>query len=182
MTPAWTRGTWILHSLLALLVVGQLLSMLLHQNLANGSAFAYGAMVYHKYAGMLAFLVCLSFLLYRALSRTQRLLDWFPWLTRKGWQAIVADLCFLLRAKLVERREGGGLAGTVHGLGMLLVLGLSASGTAFFVCQALGYGSLAHRLIALHTSYAFLVWWYLGGHVLMALLHQLTPRRHRVEC
>jgi Ni,Fe-hydrogenase I cytochrome b subunit len=103
----------------------------------------------------------------------------FPYLSAEGRQGILAEIKGIpgwLTGSLHETGADSPLAGTVHGLGLLLVLGMASTGTVIFfgMNEITGQMSpLVHAIAELHGDGGNLVWAYLIGHVGMVALHRI---------
>jgi cytochrome b561 len=78
--------------------------------------------------------------------------------------------------KLHENAEDSVLAGAIHGLGLLLILGMGLTGATMFFGMDEVTGEMndfVHAMKELHEGLGSLVWVYLIGHVGMVVLHRL---------
>lgn len=96
----------------------------------------------------------------------------FPWLSARGRAALLRDLRRVgrrLRAGRLPRAAdtARALAPAVHGLGLLVVTAVVATG-------ALGWYAGLRALLAVHPALVTLLWVYLGGHAGFALLHEVA--------
>ncbi len=168
----WLKRDFYLHLAIAIAVAIQLLSSVLFG--LPGPWF-----LVHKVFGILAFILILAFLVSRLINPSpSKWANLFPWNTPQGRECIIADMVCLCHGKLPVRR-GGGLAGMVQGLGVLLILAMGALGTVWYI---LIYFKLVGRdvtsaLIHLHAQLAVLVWVYFIAHACMAILHRLFPEK-----
>jgi len=98
----------------------------------------------------------------------------FPWVTSSGRRSLVDETGQFLLLRWTKIPENGALAGTIHGLGLLIALTMALTGGAIYV--ALGpqdtVTTTAHSLMDLHSFLATFMWVYLCGHAFMALWHQ----------
>lgn len=104
----------------------------------------------------------------------------------KGWRAIFAlftgktegilrDIRTLSQRKLPEHTYGG-LADTIQGFGLLLILATAFSGILWYLLSlSLGIQA-AHPVLEWHKTFAGIVWWYIAGHAGMAILHEITTK------
>ena len=103
----------------------------------------------------------------------------FPYFSTGGLGALLKELQQVpgwLSGKLHETAEESVLAGAVHGLGLLLVLGMSLTGVIIFfgMDEASGNMTGVTRDIAeVHEALGSLIWAYLIGHVGMVVLHRI---------
>ncbi|HYZ35025.1 MAG TPA: hypothetical protein VE684_22435 [Crenalkalicoccus sp.] len=96
----------------------------------------------------------------------------FPWFSAARRAALAGDLARLARRLRVRRLPHAAdtaraLAPAVHGLGVLTATAVVATG-------AIGWYAGLTPLLALHKALVTLLWAYLGGHVGVALLHQVA--------
>jgi cytochrome b len=104
----------------------------------------------------------------------------FPW-NREGMKVVTAELRGLLRGKLPRPGRTRGLSSFVHGLGLLAVTGMAATGTLIFLTIPGGRGAWADstsytaftELVLLHKIISYPVWIYWFGHVGFAVVHLL---------
>jgi cytochrome b561 len=82
--------------------------------------------------------------------------------------AIAQLRSILQRDPLAE--SDGAFASAVHGLGLLTLTGMAATGTLYFVMTG---SSIGHLALGLHKTMANLMWIYLFGHAGIAVLHHL---------
>ncbi|MDX8403701.1 MAG: cytochrome b/b6 domain-containing protein [Mariprofundaceae bacterium] len=106
----------------------------------------------------------------------------FPWITAEGRRGIISELKEVpgwLVGKLRDAGEQDYVAKTVHGLGLLLALGLGMTGTILFVGMNPdgSMDDVVHFFKEVHELLGELLWYYVIGHVFMALLHQLLGHR-----
>lgn len=102
----------------------------------------------------------------------------FPWLSRTRRQALLSDVKAVpqwLRGRFPDQRtQTAPLVGAVHGLGLLAVTAMAATGaTIFFGMAPDGSMPAAVKIVSqAHSIFAgFIIVYYLG-HVAMALFHQ----------
>ncbi len=175
-----TFATRLFHMALALAVISQLLSSLAMEAPRRDRAGDLLFMV-HEYSGLVTLALAIGFWLVIMTRRRGTafgmLIPWFS-VTRRA--AFVADFQETYRAvrslRLPEYKEESPLASAIHGLGVLLMTGMAGSGTIYFLADIYGARDalLPDVAIELHGLFANLVWAYLIGHALMALLHQLA--------
>lgn len=170
----------VLHGLFATAIVCQLFSSFTMKTpafsrfigLAQGDAF-----FLHKTIGLLAFAFVVCYWIWVFKWRRDKLRHLFPW-RRQDFVIIFADIRCLLRRQLV-RHESGGLAGFVHGLGLLLVtlVGLCGVYLYIFLPQKNIMPAVLHFIKETHGNFAYFIWWYAIGHTLMAIWHYFRERR-----
>jgi cytochrome b561 len=127
----------------------------------------------HEYIGIGSFGIVLAFWVWTAARHGEtRLAELFPWASPRRTREIFSDIICQSRelpgAALFDRVSQV-LASTIHGLGLLVVTAMAATGTVYFLAS----GALAHDALALHRLICNLMWAYLIGHAAIALLHHL---------
>lgn len=172
-----TLQTRLFHAGLAITVVLQLGSAVVMRGPRAGHP---GDWIYqiHQYCGLISFCFAFGFFLVVALRRkgTEPGLL-FPWLDAGRLTALWNDVTLhaqAVRSMRVPRYDGHApLASAVHGLGLLLMAAMAATGTVFFIASLLGEqaNALVRAALGLHHAMANLVWAYLIGHAGLALLH-----------
>jgi cytochrome b561 len=164
-----TRG---LHLTLLLAVLYQLISSEVIERPLPGEA---PSTLYrlHEYIGIGSLGVVCVFWLWTLVRRGETsIASLFPWLSPRAIKAIVDDVVDQIHAILRRDFSGdssGALASAVHGLGLLIVTAMAATGTVLFFSG----GVVAHDAMALHRLIANLMWAYLIGHAGLATLHHL---------
>ncbi len=132
----------------------------------------------HEWNGFIVLALVVFYLMYLSDSSD----DWkrlFPWLCTSGWkglwQEIRYDILGWLKGHLKEPTEAHYIAGTVHGLGILLAIALGSTGIMIFMgLTSSGEMNEEIKLLReLHEDLGTLMWIYIFGHAGMALLHQL---------
>lgn len=177
----WTGVSKVLHVLIGLCVIIQLSALMFKWYIpADSRLYAYRSTVFeaHIYDGLFFFWVALAFFCYKLFIQqgqsARRLYPYFSSDITKVFQDIKSVLCFRLPV-----REGGGLAGCIQGLGVLLILGLGLSGTFAFITwhQFANLPVSGATIMMWHHLLGNILYWYLVGHVGMALVHRLVPKR-----
>lgn len=183
----WTLSSRLLHSLLAICVLIQVgIVLVAWYAPVDTSLYAIRWQIfqYHKYIGMFTFAVIILFFLDKLVDEKRiRLKRLYPY-GAGGLKDVLSDLNILFHFK-IPVRGGGGLAGLIQGLGLLLVLGLAAVGTVAFLFATLPFGKTAASwvgsLYGFHEDLGAILFCYLGGHVIMAFLHMVLPERFQEE-
>jgi len=178
--PRHNRATRLLHAGLALAIVSQLLTSLAMQGPDDVQA---GDILFqlHRYSGLaatvLAFGLWLTILLR---SRGTDLGALIPWVSVRRlsalWQDIKVHGRGALNLRLPEHDPQAALPSAIHGLGLLLISAMAASGAVYFVQVGLGLHSAEpDGMIAMtvHLALGNLVWAYLIAHAGLAVLHHL---------
>lgn len=107
----------------------------------------------------------------------------FPWLSPARLRALAADVKdlpkWLMGALPGQQEETTPLAGAVHGLGLLLITCMAVAGGIIFFRMG-PHGSMTPFVAKVREAHMYageVLWFYFGGHVGMALLHQLRGDR-----
>lgn len=171
--PAHSQTTRVLHLILLLCVVYQLVgSQFTSRPIAGAPLDLITAL--HEYAGLGTMVVVGAFWVWTLVRRRETPLGkLFPWFSARRLGDVLADIKGQFRSLL--RREipsdaDGASAGAIHGLGILTVTFMTATGTAYFFLD----GTLARSFLSLHRLSANLMWAYLFGHAGLAVLHHLA--------
>lgn len=175
-TSNWSIQTRLLHLGLALTVSLQLAVSLIMEppNEESAGELARAAFEVHEVLGMTALVIVLLHWLWSLLARTDGgLARLFPW-SAAGLAEVRADVKQLLQARLPQSGPRAGLAGLVHGLGLLAVTGMALSGAVlFFLFPESGEPSgIVEVFEETHKFIATFVWIYWSAHVGLALLHK----------
>lgn len=174
----WNRASFVLHALVGLAVIFQLSMILLHESF-KGTGLSHTVISAHKYVGIAAFFILVIYVFGKLGGRFGGWRGAFPWLSQQGRRAIGADLKSLVKLRLPVRTCGGGLAGLVQGLGLLLILAMASTGfVSYILWNYLDLTDAAGYVFSWHRNLGVLVWWFVGGHVGMALIHRITPERY----
>ncbi len=165
--------TRVLHLLILTLVLHQLIGSQFMQRPDPGDDPAWNFML-HEYAGLLLLAVAGVFWLWtmirRGETRFSRLVPWFSVARlRDVWTDVAAQARRIASLRAPDDSDGA-LASAVHGLGLLVLTAMAATGTVFFFAQRTGIG---HTALDLHRLMANLMWAYLVAHAGLAVLHHL---------
>ena len=168
-----SRLTRLLHAATALAVVWQLgLSLIL---VPPDEAPVLGApMILHEYGGAIAFGILLLFWLNAMVRRGGTSFGaLLPWFSASRLAALGTDLKAhlgaLVRLHPPAHSAESPLASAVHGLGLMLMTGMAASGLVWW----LGPAAVGENAIHLHVLFGTLVWVYLIAHAAMGLFHHV---------
>jgi len=132
----------------------------------------------HEWNGFIVLAIAAFYLMYLANDGD----DWkrlFPWMSVSGckglWQEIRFDIPGWLKGLLKKPAEAHYIADMVHGLGILLIIGLGSTGIMIFMgLESSGETNRDIKLLrTLHANLGTLIWIYMFGHVGMTLIHQL---------
>lgn len=170
-----------LHLLLMLTVIVQLLSEQFMQVPKPGEPInQVAALIFslHQVVGIVVLIISATYLV-MVIDREESKLRLFPWLDKKLRSSLIAetvrDIPGWFRGILPPPTQVHLVAGTVHGLGLLLATGLGVTGSIIY----LGIeddGSMSKPLHAMkdfHEVLGTTMWVFVLGHLLMALLHQI---------
>ncbi len=136
----------------------------------------------HEWDGFIALGIVVFYLMHLADGSD----EWkriFPWMSapgRKGiWRELCVDVPGWFRGKLKSSAEARYIAGTVHGLGILLIVALGATGTMIFIgIEPDGNMDRETKLLKdLHSDLGDMIWIYFLAHSGMALIHQVAGHR-----
>ncbi|MGH8403294.1 MAG: cytochrome b/b6 domain-containing protein, partial [Gammaproteobacteria bacterium] len=99
-----------------------------------------------------------------------------PW-TRAGMRNVIKEFWQGIRyLRLPPGGPGkdGGLAGFIHGLGLLAITAMVTTGATFYFSRLAGAGRDTLEIIEdIHDTFAVIAWIYWGGHLAAATLHSL---------
>lgn len=182
-----SKFTRIAHMGLALAIISQLLTSLV---MVPPSPPNDGSILYeiHEYGGLAAFAFMLLFwivLTTRRIGTAPGKL--FPWFSTRRliavWEDVKSHSRSLVRLRLPSYDENGPLASAIHGLGLLLMTVMAATGTLYYFINTgdPDAGGLVGVLILVHTTLANLVWAYLIGHMTLAVVHHFTDNLSLTE-
>jgi len=136
----------------------------------------------HEFVGIgLLVIVMTRFML--MIGERENFMRLFPWFEKGGRQGLVnelkGDLPGWFSGNLKDTGEQDFLAKTVHGLGLLLALGLGCTGLILFIeiSPKETLGSLGHDAMEIHELMGTLLWVFIIAHFAMAIYHQLLGHR-----
>jgi len=136
----------------------------------------------HEFIGISLLVIVITRFMLMAGNR-QDFLRLFPWFEKGGCQSLVNELKNALpgwfSGNLKDVGEQDFLAKTVHGLGLLLALGLGCTGLMLFIeISPEGTTSaLEHVATEAHKLMGTLLWIFIIAHIAMATYHQLLGHR-----
>lgn len=172
----WSRPLRLIHLLLAIAVTIQLfLGSFMHSpRFGHPDSASFEA---HEILGAV---ICVLIILHWIWSCThphEGLRHLFPW-TRSGmrtaFEELRAGICNLRLPSAGPGSRDGGLAGFIHGLGLLAVTAMVIIGGAFFLLRMAGAAHGDLEIIKnVHDVFAIIVWVYWGGHLTATMLHSL---------
>lgn len=181
----YEKSIRILHILLLLTVLSQLATELFMQVPKPGEQpefFPLFLFSIHWVIGFFVVIICLSYLML-VLDKDDHRNRLFPWLERDLRTALIAeakrDIPGWFKGRLPPPDQVHLIAGTVHGLGLLLATSLGMTGVIIY----LGIkhdGSIPpaiHFIREIHEVLGIMLWLFIVGHLLMATLHQIKGHR-----
>jgi len=174
----WTPISLLLHILVAIGVITQLTSsQLMHSHLSNAHSF----FIVHEISGVSTFVIALLIFLSKIFNPNHLKWHYLYPLCARDWRKIFEDLGFIFRLRL-PTRHGGGLAGLVQGLGVLLIMAMGLTGSTWYLLrhQVIDLSISASSVIHIHSFLANFVWIYIIGHTVMALISWLIPNTRKV--
>ncbi len=172
-----------LHALFAVGITLQLLlSNVMRQPRPGRTRTAFEALTFavHEYVGLaLAVVLVAHWALQVAGHAPKGLAHFFPWFSRERLACLKAEAGDLLRLQIGDPATQDALAGALQGLGLVVATVLAATGVAvFFGMGDDGTMAAATRTMRrLHTTFAPLMWGYVGVHVAAALVHVAAGHR-----
>lgn len=171
---SWSRPLRTLHLLLAIAVTLQLFIGSFMRDPHPGRPDSFGFMTHEVIGATILALIVLhwAWVLTHPAEGARHL---FPW-TGRGLQQVVDELWQAVRWQRLP--SGGarhaGLAGFIHGLGLLAVTATVALGASFFIVRAAGAGlGMRVPIKNVHDVFAIVVWVYWGGHLFTTIMHSL---------
>lgn len=177
--PRWLRPTRWLHALIALSLTTQLILsefMAKPDHLDRASELEKTLWEGHEWIGLFAAGALVLHWVWSFMSNSDvKLGNLFPWST-DGFKRIKSEVSYLIKArKLPAAGEHGGLAGFIHGLGILIGSAMAATGVGLYiVIDYLGgpEDPLFEQIAQIHGFLGTFMWIYLVGHVLAVAWHE----------
>jgi len=179
----------ILHALFASMMVFQLISeeLMKRPKLVDGAPrIRTDEQVFffelHEWFGIIL-LVIVGLRLSLLLGNPEEARKLFPFVSMDRMRGVVAELKEIpgwLVGKIRAPGDDDYISGLVHGLGLLLGLALGLTGTTMFVGMDPTDGTMdgfVHTMKEIHELLGGLLFYYVIGHVAMALVHQLKGHR-----
>ena len=174
----YSRFIRISHALVAFAIIFQMvISLVMDHPHTKKPMDADGGMYFrwHEWVGLAALAILACGWIYRLINwKRESQGRFFPWMTSSGRSSLLQESGQFLRLRWTAIPEYGALAGTIHGLGLLLAAVMALTGGAIYI----GLGPQdtvtpgVHSLMDAHSFLATFMWFYLCGHALMALWHQ----------
>ncbi|MDE1888089.1 MAG: cytochrome b/b6 domain-containing protein [Gammaproteobacteria bacterium] len=174
--PQWSRPLRLIHLLLAAAVTAQLFIGSFMRSPHRGRPDTFGFET-HEVLGATILTLIIVHWLWSFSHQHEGLRQLFPW-TRAGMHNVVAELWTGIRHQRLPpggpRNEDGGLAGFVHGLGLLAITAMAATGASYYLSRMAGASHDSLELIEdIHDTFAVIAWIYWGGHLGATVLHSL---------
>lgn len=172
--------TRLAHGALALAVIAQLASSQFMIPEEPGKV-ANGAFEVHEYGGLAAFAFMLLFwvaLTTRQYGTAPGTL--FPWFSGERLSALWADtkshVASLVRLKVPPYEPASPFAGAIHGLGLVIITLMAASGTLYYFVNAgdPDGGGLVALAMTVHRTFGNLAWAYLILHAATAVVYHFA--------
>ena len=187
MTP-WSKITRWLHALIAISIVGQLISSLIlvpPDEMAEATFIGGMAMETHEIMGLFAAALLFLHWLWSFMSNSEiKLSKLFPF-SINGYRKITSEISYLLKYKKLpsgtEQENTGNLASLFHGFGLIIASFVAFSGAGLYYVMdftARGFENpLFENIAEIHELFGNLMWFYLGVHVLAAVWHEYSNER-----
>lgn len=173
----WSRPLRLIHLSLAIAVTVQLFigSFMRGPHPSRPDGVGFEA---HEILGATILAIIILHWLWSCTHPDEGLRHLFPW-TRAGLRNVLAQLSAGVRERCLPRGgpDGGvgGLAGFIHGLGLLAVTVMVLVGSAFFLLRLAGASQDSLGIAEdVHDVFAVVVWIYWGGHLLATVLHSFV--------
>jgi cytochrome b561 len=99
----------------------------------------------------------------------------FPWFSKEDMGKVTVEAKEALKFRISDPDISNALAGAVHGLGLLAATGMAVTGAVIFfnlnvkTGHMTRLGETSHNI---HGTIALLMWAYLIGHVVVAVIHK----------
>jgi len=175
-TGQWSRPLRLLHLLLAITVPAQLFIGSYMHSPHHGRPDTFGFEV-HEILGFTILALIVLHWLWSCTHPHEGLRHLFPW-NRIGLRRVLAQFWQAVRHRQLPPGGPGsesGLAGFVHGLGLLTITGMALTGAAFYLFRMGGAGHNPLEIIEdIHDTIAVIAWIYWGGHLAVTVLHSLS--------
>ena len=172
MKKSWDRNSRLIHWALSVTVVFQQVSSIWMSDPGTQYLFPY-----HRIIGAIAAAVVLFFWLYSYAIYDFKIL--FPW-GRESRREVFNELRRLFQRRLPASGRRIGLSSFVHGLGILALTGCALTGVVMFAMIPPGHIGPPEDPIAFtrytlqHKFFGEMLWLYICGHVIFAVIHQLV--------
>lgn len=182
---SWDGASKIYHWLLSFAISFELFSSTLMSDVSTNSAFpapsSVGVFDAHQIGGILCAVVLAAYL-HRVRRDTRVRERLFPWLHRGGMAPVWSETRALLRGRLPPAGAAAGLPGFVHGLGVLIMIGMALTGVLNILLRPgvtipFSFGFAPTFFIysvesVVHNAISVMAWAYWIGHVAFAVIHE----------
>lgn len=161
--------TRLIHLILALLIVIQL-TLSLVMTAPSGTKVGDQWFELHEKFGLAALAALLAFWLWSLLRKKEvKAAELFPYLSAARMASFYSDFRVVarhaIRLKIPDQNDQS-FANAMHGLGIIIASMMAVSGAS-------GYFLKIGFMLGVHEAMSKLMWAYLIGHVLAAILHQV---------
>lgn len=171
----WSRPLRLLHLLLAVGVTAQLFIGSFMHSPHSGRPDTLGFHT-HEVLGFTILALIILHWFWTFTHPNEGLRHLFPW-TRTGMHNVIKELWQGIRyLRLPPGGPGkdGGLAGFIHGLGLLTITAMVITGATFYFSRMAGADHSTLEIIEdIHDTFAVIAWIYWGGHLGVTVLHSL---------
>ncbi|AOU99339.1 hypothetical protein BI364_16635 [Acidihalobacter yilgarnensis] len=181
----WDGPSKIYHWLLSFAISFELFSSTLMSDVSTNSAFpapsSVGVFDAHQIGGITCALILAAYI--RRAWRDPQVRDrLFPWLRPGAMRPVLREARALLRGHLPPAGAAVGLPGFIHGLGLLVMLGMAVTGVLNILLRpgvtipfSLGFAPsffIYSVESVVHNAISVMAWVYWIGHVAFAIIHE----------
>jgi cytochrome b561 len=183
----YSRTIRFMHALIAAAIVFQMaISLIMDHPRTKRPMTADGGMYYtwHEWVGLTALAILVCGWVYRVVTwKRESQGRIFPWVDAAGRSTLMRESKEFLLLRWTRIPEDGALAGTMHGLGLLIASAMALTGGAIYFTLGPNHKvtPTAHSIMDLHSFLSNFMWVYLCGHALMALWHEAIGHRNIVK-
>lgn len=181
----WDSTSKIYHWLLSFAISFELFSSTLMSDVSTNSAFqapsSVGVFDAHQIGGITCAIILIAYLR-RAWRNPEVRYRLFPWLYRGGMRLVLKEARALMHGHLPPAGTGVGLPSFVHGLGLLIMLGMGVTGVLNILLRPgvtipFSFGFAPTFFIysiesVVHNAISVMAWAYWIGHVAFAIIHE----------
>ena len=174
-TSRWSRPLRAIHLLLAIAVTAQLFIGSFMRSPYPGRPDTFGYET-HEFLGFAILALILLHWIWSATHPNEGLRHLFPW-NRAGLTNAAREFWQAVRYRQLPPGgpgKAGGLAGCVHGLGLLAITAVAVAGGTFYLVRMAGAGRGTLGILEdIHDTFAVIAWIYWGGHLAVTAVHSL---------
>lgn len=179
------RSIQIFHILLLLSVVAQLLTeqfMQVPEPNKQFDEFAVFLFSIHQFIGFVVLMFAIAYLM-TVSGNSEHKNRLFPWLEADGRSALLAEIKHetpgWFSGKLSHPDQAHSIAGTVHGLGLILVTLLGVTGSMVYmgISHNGSMSAATHAIKEAHEILGTILWLFIAGHLLMTAMHQVSGHK-----